>query len=317
MSNKYLGLLLPVLGIFSCKIGVNPDRLAANADPSKVYRLMLEPPAGSKYYFKVSSRSDYHFTAGDKKIDNLSKVDAFVYYTFSRDSAGDYVINVQYDKVHVYSKNGDEESDLDAANAGSSGDAVEQLLGGLRTANIVAVVSPSGQVRSVSGFKEMYDRYVSQSATANPYQLNAVKERWNHTVGDELVNKNMEQLFRIFPDSAVHVGDKWQLGAGGGRGELGLKTINSFTLTEIRDNTAFIESEGAITSDSAATPFMGNNVTTNLKGKQSGEYQLDTKTGMVVSATVKVNVEGTLEAMGREIPLSLETTVKIERQKLP
>jgi hypothetical protein len=188
------------------------------------------------------------------------------------------------------------------------------LLGGLRTANIVAVVSPTGQVRSVSGFKDMYDRYVSQSATANPFELNAVKERWNHTVGDELVNKNMEQLFRIFPDSAVHIGDKWQQAPSSQKGELGLKPTNTFTLTDIHDHTAFIESQGTITSDSTATQFMGYSVTTDLKGKQTGEYQVDTKTGMLLSATINVNVEGTLQAMGREIPLTIENEVKIKRQ---
>jgi Family of unknown function (DUF6263) len=299
--------------ILSCKIGSSSDRLAAENDPTRVYRLRLSPPAGAKYYYDVSSRSDYNFTAQDKKIENLSKVDVGVYYTFNKDSAGDQVIRIQYDKIHVFSKNGDDVSDLDAANASGSIDPVEQLLGGLRTANIVAVVSPTGQVRSVSGFKYMYDQYVSQSATVNPFALNAVKERWNHTMGDELVNKNMEQLFRIFLDSAVHVGDKWQLGSAV-RGELGLKTNNSFTLTEIRDHTAFIESSGAITADSAATQFMGYNVTTNLTGKQTGEYQVDTKTGMVLSATVTVNVEGTLETMGREIPLTIESEVKMKRQ---
>ncbi|HEV2480294.1 MAG TPA: hypothetical protein VGS79_11540 [Puia sp.] len=144
--NKYIGFVLFVC-LFSCKIGSNPDRLAAEADPTKVYRLRLDPPAGSKYYYTISSRSDYNFTVEDKKIENLSKVNAGVSYGFS-----------------------------------------------------------------------------------------------------------------------------------------------------------------------AATSFMGYVVTTNFKGKQKGEYQVDTRTGLLLNATVSVNVDGTLVAMGREVPLTIESEVKMERQ---
>jgi hypothetical protein len=47
---------------------------------------------------------------------------------------------------------------------------------------------------------------------------------------------------------------------------------------------------------------------------QTGKYQVDTKTGMVLSAKVNVNVEGTLETMGRDIPLTIESEVKMKRQ---
>ncbi|GGB08977.1 DUF6263 family protein [Puia dinghuensis] len=93
-----------------------------------------------------------------------------------------------------------------------------------------------------------------------------------------------------------------------------MKIVNSFTLTDIHDQTAFIESEGIITSDSA-TQFMTYNVTTGLKGEQKGEYQVDSKTGMLLSATVNVTVEGTLQVIGRDIPLTMRSQVKMERHQ--
>jgi len=29
-------------------------------------------------------------------------------------------------------------------------------------------------------------------------------------IGEGIVKKNVDQLFKMFPDSAVHVGDKWK-----------------------------------------------------------------------------------------------------------
>ena len=87
----------------------------------------------------------------------------------------------------------------------------------------------------------------------------------------------------------------------------------SFTLTDIRDQTAFIESEGTITSDSVSK-YMGNDVATDLKGEQKGEFQVETRTGMLVSARVTATVKGTLQVMDREIPLTIETSLKMDRR---
>jgi hypothetical protein len=299
----------------SCKLMPHSDKVAAEIDRTRVYRLLLNPAADSKYPYEISTRSEYNFEVEGRKMDNLTKVNAAVVYNISKDSTGDFVIHIQYDKLHVYSKNGDSESDLDAANAANSGDPVEILLGGLKEANIVAKVSPAGEVRSVSGFREIYNKYVNPLPAANTYQLTpAIKQRWDNLVGEQLINKNMEQLFRIFPDSAVHIGDKWQLSSKE-KGDIVLNTATSFTLTGIQDQTAFLESEGQLSSDSV-TQFMGNTVTTDLKGKQKGEYQVDTKTGMMLSATVSVTAEGTLQVMGRDVPLTINSQVKIERIKM-
>jgi len=310
--NKFLFLAFLLAGACSCKLQPNSDRLAGEYAGARTFQLRLNPPAGSNYSYDITSRSEYKFEAGDKKIDNRSKVDASVVYLIDKDSTGNFVFRIRYDKVHIYSKNGDAESDLDAANASNSVDPVEQLLGSLRDANIVATLGPTGEVKSVSGFREMYDRFMAQFRTANAYQIATVKQRWESTVGNELIHKNMDQLFRIFPDSAVHIGDKWHLNSKQ-KSEFGLNTAMSFTLTDIRDQTAFIESEGTITSDSVSK-YMGNDVATDLKGEQKGEFQVETRTGMLVSARVTATVKGTLQVMDREIPLTIETSLKMDRR---
>jgi hypothetical protein len=299
------------MGVISCKLGSGSYGPAAEFAGARAFQLRLNPAPGSSYSYDIFSRQDYKFELADKKIDNESKVDASVNYSISKDSAGDFVFLIRYGKVHIYSKNGDDESELDAANAANSGDPVEQLLGNLKDANISAILSPTGQVKSVSGFKEMFSRYMAQFTTANTYQLAAVKQRWESTIGDQLVRRNMDQLFGILPDSSIHIGDKWHLNPSQ-KGELGLETSTTFTLTDIRDRTAFIESEGTIKADSTAAQFMNYNVTTDLKGTQKGEYQIDVRTGMLLGATVGATVEGSLQTMGREIPLTIESQIKVK-----
>ena len=58
---------------------------------------------------------------------------------------------MKYDKIHLYTKKGDTETDLDADNAGLTADPTEKMLGILKSANILATVGPMGAVKSASG----------------------------------------------------------------------------------------------------------------------------------------------------------------------
>jgi hypothetical protein len=295
----------------SCRIQPNSDRKYSDGDATKAYTLRLTPPVGSKFYFGITSQSEFRLEVDDKKVDKQNKTNAGIYYTLNKDSAGDLVLGMQYDKIHIHLKDGDNESDMDAANAAGSSDVVEKLLGSLKEKGITMVVSPTGVVRSVSGLKEMEDGLMAQFSSVSSYDKNAMKGKWDKLISEELVGRNMDQLFRIFPDSSVHIGDKWQRDSRQ-KGEIGVTTRNTYTLQAIRDGVAYIDSEGTITSDSV-TNYMGYDVTTNLKGQQRAEYQLEMRTGMVLNATINAKIDGSLQLLGRDIPLTLENSVKIER----
>lgn len=174
--NKSLLLIPLIAGISSCKFGSSSDRLAAENAGARAFQLRLAPQQGGKYAYDISSRTEYNFEAEGKKFDNLSKIDAAVDYTIERDSVGDCLFHIRYRKLHIYSKNGNAESDLDAANAANSGDPVEQLLGYLKDATIVATLSPTGQVKKVDGFREMYEKFMGQFGAGNAYAVAAELE---------------------------------------------------------------------------------------------------------------------------------------------
>jgi hypothetical protein len=295
----------------SCRIQPNSDRKYLEGDATKAYTLRLNPPIGSKFYYGISSQSEFSLEVSDKKVDKENKTNAGIYYTLNKDSAGDLVMGMQYDKIHIHSKDGDNESDMDAANAAGSSDVVEKLLGSLKEAGITVTMSPTGVVRSVSGLKEMEDRLLAQVSSISSPEKNAMKGKLDKLIGEELVGRSMDQMFRIFPDSGIHIGDKWERDSRQ-KGEIVLTSRNSYTLQAIRDGVAYIDSEGAITSDSV-TNYMGYDVATDLKGQQRGEYQLEMRTGMLLNATLTAKIEGSLQLLGRDIPVTIRNSVKIDR----
>jgi hypothetical protein len=88
-------------------------------------------------------------------------------------------------------------------------------------------------------------------------------------------------------------------------------------LQDINNDIAIIESEGEITSDSSSINLEGyNNVSSKLKGKQQALYEIETKTGMLISGKIKAKIKGELELMGREVPVTIETLIKINGRRL-
>lgn len=310
---RTLYFLFAVLFFISCKI--QPDASRRNADGKKVYKLRLNPSRGAKYYYDVTNESSVRMEVSDRKIDQVNRSHTGVYYILDKDSAGNLLFELSYDKLHIYSKQDDVETELDAANAATTIDPVEKMLGALTSARIEATMSPTGEIRSVSGYKEMTSKIMEGLSGSDAGARDIVRTRLEQMVGNGLIKNNMNQLFKIFPDSAVHVGDRWKLSSQQSA-TLNLNALSIFTLRKIEDGVAHVDSQGDISSDSVKTSMQGYEVTTTLKGSQEGEYEMDVQTGMLLSARIKASVDGTLDMMGRQIPVTIGLKLDMKGQKL-
>jgi hypothetical protein len=300
---------------FACRITPDSNRNNAEHDRTRVYLLRLNPPAGSQYYYTISSRSEYKFEAGDKKVDNRNKTNAGVKYNIRKDSAGNFIFQIRYDKLHIDMKNAEEETEMDASNAGTSVDPVEKMLGTLTSSAITATVTPAGQVSSVDGFKEITDKMMTGFTGADENSRVLMRQRLEQMIGNGIIKNNMDQLFAVFPDSAIHIGDRWKMYSTQ-LNELNLKTHVWLTLVKIEDGLATIHAEGEISNDSATINLLGYKVSARLKGTEEGEYQMDIQTGMMIGADLSAKVDGSIGIMGQEVPLAMETKVRIDGQKL-
>lgn len=253
--------------------------------------------------------------ADDKKVDNQSKSTVGVKFVIGKDSIGDFLLNMVYDKIHIYSKNGDTESEMDADNALGSLDPVEKLLGILKGAAIEAVLSPRGELRSVKGYDEIKGKIMASFNPNDTYSKTIAEKQWDQKIKEGLIKKNMEQLFKIFPDSAVHVGDKWQLSSIE-KDEIDMSIKTSYTLKDIHDGVAVIESEGKISSENSTGNAMGYDFTAVLTGKQEGEFEMEISTGMLLTSKIDSRMEGELTIMGRKVPITIRSTAKIEGKKV-
>jgi len=275
--------------------------------------LNLQP--GSKYYYTINNEYDIALEAGGKTVNNKNKSDVDLTYAIQKDSAGNYLLQMHYEKIHLFTKSGDKESEMDADNAGATFDPVEKMLGILKTTNITAVINSAGKIIDITGYKELGDKIIAGLNITDLQTKNMALEKWDKVIGEGLIKKNIDQAFHLFPDSAIQVGDTWKMQSQQ-KGDVLLNETSNYKLKDIDDGIAYIESEGQMESDKTEAKIMGTAVTGNLQGNQTGEYEVDAETGMLLKNKVSAKVEGSFLMMGREIPVTIKTEVKMTGKKV-
>ena len=309
--SKAVIFVLVILFFFSCKMFPDSNRHYSDGNPDKVYKLRLNPPSGGTYYYSITNESAFKMEVDDKKVDNRNTSTVGLSYKVNRDSAGDLLLDILYDKVHVKTNNRDNnEEEMDADNAAGSANQVEKLLGYLKGATIRVVLSPKGEMRSVTGYEAIKGKIMSGFQPDDTYSKTIAEQQWDQRIKAGLIQKNMEQLFKIFPDSEVHVGDKWRLHTEE-RDEVNMRISSVFTLTGTHDGVAVIRSEGDIRSQDSTGSAMGYNFAVSLKGKQEGQFELQMATGMVVSSSLESNIEGEMDMLGRKVPMTIHSKVEV------
>ena len=301
VMNTKLVLSLIFLSVASCKM----HPVASGSDPgeNKTYRLRLNPPVGSRYHFQIRNEQRLKEEVEDKVIRSEKTTDVGAVYAFSRDSSGNIVLSLTYDQIKMRTKDGDDVTEQDAANGVNSIDPMERMLALLKAAHVVATTTTAGDIKSVVGYQEVASQMLAGINTSLGEKTKA-QLQWRQLVEQGIIHKNMEQLFRLFPDSAVHVGDKWKIFSKESD-DLTFDVKSFFTLKAIQDGLAKIETRGEIATDSAATGVMGMTAVPDLKGTQEGSYSVDIRTGMLVGAEINTEIEGTMQVAGRDVKVNI------------
>jgi hypothetical protein len=186
------------------------------------------------------------------------------------------------------------ETDEDADQPVNAFDPVSGMLHALKNAKISATVTPAGIVKSITGYQEIEESILSNMNVPDAITRDKIQHQLDQLIGNKLIKANMEQLFKFFPDSAVHIGDQWTSNSKETDG-ISINVKTTYTLESIDQDKADIKSRSEMTSDNSEADFMGTPVTANLKGYQKGQYEIEITTGMLVKSKLSSNLKGALQ----------------------
>ncbi len=303
-----IALALPL--IYSCKSKTTFQ------NERKKYLWKLQLPVGAKCYYTLNGETQTVLKVDSKEVNSSNKSEIGLFYDVSKDSLNNYQVKITYDMLHINLKNKDgEEEEFDASKGTHSFNPVEKLLGTIKGSSLHITVNSKGEILNTSGTKEIADKILVLLNTQDTYSNKRIQDQISKLVGDAFVRNNLEQGFKLFPDSALHIGDSWS-GQEVHESDIRFEALTTYTLTSVKDGIAHIEAESNISSVQNNSALMGYNMTSDLTGSQTGEYETDLATGTLLSSKTKTTIQGTVQVMGREVPLKMKVIKEITVKKL-
>lgn len=321
MKKIYTAVLIVVL--FSCTSVPSSEKDISPGDikgdvkketgATGIHRFILNPAVKAVYRYLLNNDSEITMEINGNETTSINNAEAETNYTVNKDSTGNFVFNIRYDKIKIHTKKDDVETDADADNAALSVNPVEKMLGILKEADITAIVGANGEVKDIKGYKELGERMTGGFAPNDVYGRDKARSQWEKLIGGSVFQGGIDKLFTVLPDSTINTGGSWTL-TSKQAGEIPINIKSIYTLKEIKNGIAIIESVGDISSaGGSSVASEPGNIKSDIRGKQKTTIKLNIKTGMVIANDITTQIKGTIQSMGVNVPVSIRNVVKIRQ----
>lgn len=282
----------------------------SNKDKNKKYLIQPKFEKGQKYYFISTSQSSTTINANAKQIEMSNKTETGFIYELLNDSVGFRQLKITYDAFKATIRKDEQVQELDISNNPDLINPVNKFISRLKGASVIVYMDSKGKLLELKGYKELTDSLLLDENTKQMF-----RQKLSGLIGEGLIKSNMEQGFGLFPDSAIAVGYKWQKLISQ-KSEIDLTFSNNYFFEDVKDGVAYLESKADINTENSNISIMNINLTASLKGKQTSNFKIDINNGMVLEGKTKTNIEGSMQAMGKDVPISIETSTTTSSRKM-
>ncbi len=311
--------------VFSCSIiflfiachqdkNKNQNHSANGTSSAANYTFGLHLKAGDQYYYTINNTTAVTVDFDGKKINNNNVSNIGLLYRVIADTANKYVVQITYKKLHTVAKKGAATEEMDADNKYSFNDN-EKLLSALKDQSITITINQKGELLSVGGYKEIADHITAQLPQTNEEESKELQSKLASMLGESFIKSNVGANASLFPSHSIQPGDDWTKETTETT-PFPIKGTTHYQLDDVDDNMAKITASSELVSSSGKTQIMGAEAMANLKGKSKSNYKLNTVTGIVVNEKATSNLEGTMQVMGREVPIEVSVEKMVEVKKL-
>jgi len=271
----------------------------------KTYILRQNYPTGYRYDFSINSDQIINQKIGGRDVHLTQNIGTDYTFDITEGHNGEKDVKVTYNRIFMKSiamgttmtYNSDEQDSTK-----------KNPFSGLKGASFFMTVTPDGGIKTVAGIDKMLDNMASKMTT-DTSQVKQIKNALSKQFSEEVVKQTMESSFKIYPERAVKIGDKWTVDTKL-QMSMPIETITEYTLKEVKDGIATLSVKGALVSK-GSFEVMGNKMETDLNGTNSGETSIDIKTGIVLNSHLRIELYGKMKSMGQDIDFDMQGINKI------
>jgi hypothetical protein len=314
-TKLFTPVLLAMLAILigtSC----NPGSTSGNGGSGEKVQLELKVTPGMVYkqVTKTDNTSEQKVMGMSTKTTNVTEI-YLRNEVLAVDANGVADIKCTYERVKMQMDNSmagkmTYDSDKDTADVPMQGAGYKALIG----KSIGFKMDKRGTVQSVSGVDSLFDSIMaSMGGEEGATEMAAVKGALKATFGDEAMKTMMQTASIQYPDVLIAEGDTWGKEISS-MGAMPLAMDITYKVDHIDADKVVLSFEGTIQSDKTKSLDLGVvAMQMDLKGDYKGTSEIDRKTGLVIKSTVDQDMEGSMGAMGMNIPMNIVQKITVEQ----
>jgi len=295
---------MKILTTFTCIL------ISISVFAQKTYVLKQNYQAGKKYDFSITSDQIINQKINGRNINLNQSIGTDYTFDIADGNNGDKNIKVIYNHINIKSVAGSSTMTFDSDQQDST---KQNPFSALKGATFNMVSGANGEIKSVTGVEKMLDN-IAAKMSKDASQASQIKNSLSKQFNSEAMKQTMESSFRIYPDKPVKIGDSWTVDTKM-QMSMPIETITTYTLKEVKDGIAILGVNGKLISKGGfETP--GNKMETDLKGTNSGDVELDIKTGMIINGHLRIEMIGTMKSSGQNIDFEMQGINKISGKEI-
>lgn len=163
---------------------------------------------------------------------------------------------------------------------------MDRVFAGIKGKEFTMKVDEDGKVLEVNGFDQIINGMTDSIAMDEDTKMQ-VRVSLQDQFNEQAVKDQFSQVFTIFPNKEIKVGDSWDKSIQMG-GRMPAQYTTRYTVKEI---------EGDHVTLSAQTNIGSENSDMEIKGTQHGSLLVDSKTGLVINAEFDQDMETKTKGM--------------------
>ena len=279
--------------------------LSLSVSAQKAYTLKQNLPIGKKYDFSMISDQVINQEIAGEKISVAQNIGTD--YTFAIRNGDNLEKNIEvvYNRIFIKSSAMGNEMTMDSDDQDTT---KVNPFGGLKGASFNMTMAADGSIKSLTGIDRMLNDMASKMSKDSTAVQN-IKAALRKQFNSDGMKQTMESSLKIYPEKPVKIGDSWTVDTKM-QMTMPIETVTKYTLKEVKDGIGYLNINGSLISK-GNFQTMGNQMETNLTGTNTGDAQLDIKTGLILNSHLRVELAGTMQAMGQSINFELQGVNKI------
>lgn len=271
----------------------------------KTYTLKQNLPIGKKYSFTFISDQIINQKIGEQKYDLTQTIGTDYTFDIRNGDSMEKDIEVIYKRIYLKSIMNGQKTNMDSDDEDTT---KQNPFRGMKGAGFNMVMEPNGSIKSLTGVDKMLTTMASK-ISKDSLVIKKTKLALSKQFNVEGLKQTMEASLKIYPNKPVKIGDSWIVDTQM-KMTMPVETTTKYTLKEVKNGIAYLNVDGNLISK-GNFEVMGNKMETNLIGTNSGDAELEIKTGLILNSHLRIEMKGTMNAMGQNIDFHLQGINKI------